>query len=302
MSQPVVYCSPEQIPAELRELRQWVVWRLDPPLSPHAKPRKLLYSPHDCTLLARTHNRAGWTGEPASSTWGSYEQAVSSFSFDDQFAGVGFVFTADDPYCGFDMDGCRDPATGVLSAEAQFAVDLAGTYTEISQSGCGIKMVARARKPGSRCRNDRQGVEMYDNGRYFALTGYHLASTPAVIEERQAQFEGLYAYFLGQSVAAPQCKPLSRYALSLDDSVLIEKALGYDKFRRLWQGDCGAYGGNHSSADLALCGSLAYWTSNDRDRIDRLFRQSSLMRAKWDEYRGSQTYGERTVERAVQGR
>jgi replicative DNA helicase len=35
--------------------------------------------------------------------------------------------------------------------------------------------------------------------------------------------------------------------------------------------------------------------------IDRLFRQSALYRPKWDELRGSKTYGERTLDRAVDG-
>ena len=50
-----------------------------------------------------------------------------------------------------------------------------------------------------------------------------------------------------------------------------------------------------SSADLALCHRLAYWTKNDRDLIDRYFRQSGLMREKWNrsDYRNS------TIEAAV---
>ncbi|MBK8753790.1 MAG: hypothetical protein IPL99_20025 [Candidatus Competibacteraceae bacterium] len=35
--------------------------------------------------------------------------------------------------------------------------------------------------------------------------------------------------------------------------------------------------------------------------MDRLFRQSDLMRPKWDERRGEQTYGERTLAAAIEG-
>jgi len=39
---------------------------------------------------------------------------------------------------------------------------------------------------------------------------------------------------------------------------------------------------DHSRADLALCGMLAFWCGGDPERIDRLFRRSDLMREKWD--------------------
>jgi len=93
---------------------------------------------------------------------------------------------------------------------------------------------------------------------------------------------------------ATQPKPVS-----LEDSDLIEKAKDDDKFRRLWNGDTSMHSGDHSRADLALCGKLAFWTGGEENRIDSLFRQSGLMREKWDEQRGAQTYGEMTVEKAV---
>ena len=54
-----------------------------------------------------------------------------------------------------------------------------------------------------------------------------------------------------------------------------------------------------SEADLGLCKILAFWTGNDAERIDRLFRRSGLMRNKWDEYRGAQTYGEMSIAKAI---
>src|SRR5215218_6627247 len=58
-----------------------------------------------------------------------------------------------------------------------------------------------------------------------------------------------------------------------------------------------------SEADLALCSRLAFWTSGDSDRIDKLFRQSGLYRPKWDErhYGDGRTYGQATIEKALEG-
>src|SRR5438034_8490700 len=50
------------------------------------------------------------------------------------------------------------------------------------------------------------------------------------------------------------------------------------KFSTLWSGDTSAYS-SASEGDLALCTLLAFWTQ-DAGQIDRLFRQSGLMRSE----------------------
>jgi hypothetical protein len=88
-----------------------------------------------------------------------------------------------------------------------------------------------------------------------------------------------------------------------DDRKLLDKARSAkngSKFAALYdQGDTSAYAGDDSRADEALCCHLAFWCDKDPARIDRLFRQSARFRDKWDERRGAQTYGERTIERAI---
>jgi primase-polymerase (primpol)-like protein len=70
-------------------------------------------------------------------------------------------------------------------------------------------------------------------------------------------------------------------------------------FSRLWEGHYWAYS-SHSEADQALCGHLAWWLDRDPARIDAAFRQSGLMRPKWDERHGEETYGQRTIRKALQ--
>ena len=54
---------------------------------------------------------------------------------------------------------------------------------------------------------------------------------------------------------------------------------------------------------MALAAILAFWSGGDEAQIDRLFRDSGLYRQKWDDvhFADGSTYGEKTVERAVQG-
>ena len=50
-----------------------------------------------------------------------------------------------------------------------------------------------------------------------------------------------------------------------------------------------------SEADLGVCSTLAFWTGNDPDRIDQLFRSSGLYRHKWER----DDYREKTIHNAL---
>ena len=74
-----------------------------------------------------------------------------------------------------------------------------------------------------------------------------------------------------------------------------------NKYKLLYQGDVSAYSDDHSAADLALVGFLARKGLSQSD-IDRVFRSSKLYRSKWDAMHGDCTYGERTINKALEGR
>ena len=103
--------------------------------------------------------------------------------------------------------------------------------------------------------------------------------------------------------AEPKPEPKGEYfsAEDLTDSELLDKMFdsryGYD-IRALFAGNTSSYA-SHSEADLALVSHLAYWTNGDTYRIDNLFRQSGLMRDKWDELHGAQTYGAMTIAKVL---
>jgi hypothetical protein len=133
-----------------------------------------------------------------------------------------------------------------------------------------------------------------------------MATTPATIEKRQEKLNKLYAEVFGNHSNKPTSKPYLKTAttLSLSDAELINKAMSAKddaKFKALWNGDTSNYGDDDSRADMALCGMLAFWTGKDHDRIDSLFRQSGLMRDKWDRRTGDQTYGDMTISKAIEG-
>jgi hypothetical protein len=275
------------IPSELRDRSQWVVWRYE---QRDGKQTKVPYRPVAGSMLMAS------TTDPG--TWGTFDAATA---LAERFDGFGFVFSADDPFAGVDLDHCRDPETGQLEDEAAAWTLRLDSYTETSPSGTGVHVLLRAAIPGDRRRNGK--IEMYDRGRYFCMTGEHVQGLPTTINDRQGPVEALYAEVFPEEPAAGVTSTGMPSPIG-DDRDLVDRAmLARDgaKFRDLWEGNWTGYYSSQSEADLALCGLLRFWAGQDPHRVDALFRQSGLMRPKWDSQRGESTYGQDTINRALPG-
>ncbi|MEZ6072255.1 MAG: hypothetical protein R3C10_18850 [Pirellulales bacterium] len=211
----------DNAPKCIRQLTQWVAWRY---VERDGKPTKAPVNPRTGSLAKST--------EP--DTWGTFEEAIAACQSDQQLAGVGFVFTADDNYCGVDLDNSIDPESGQLKRWAADIVDRLDSYTEISPSGTGLKVFLKANKPGSRCRKAYHDgeVEIYDNGRFFTLTGQRLDTASATIEDRQTQLRQVYGAVFGEdddhTAACPANKPRPNPSdighVSLNDDQIIDLA------------------------------------------------------------------------------
>ena len=212
------------------------------------------------------------------------------------------MFAEVDPYCGVDLDDCviGDGSPHPVAAEIIAMLD---SYTELSPSGAGVHVIVKGAKNGGRGESSRTGwggaFEVYDRGRFFTFTG----RGDGKIADRQEQLDALLARMFPVAEVRPErhVSPNPK-APNLDDRELLDRAYAASnggKLRALYDGDVAAYGGDHSSADLALCSLLAFWTGPDPARINGLFRSSGLMRDKWDSRRGESTYGAQTIERAL---
>jgi len=284
------------IPSKLKKRDQWLCWREE---TRAGKPTKVPVSPHD----------RGFGKVNDSSTWASFQVAVDALSRDD-VTGLGFVFTDNDTIAGVDLDAMRDPETGSLSERAQDIVSRLDSYTEVSPSGTGLHVLLHGFVPDGRSRSD--GIEIYDTGRFFTVTGDHLSDTPTEIAVRQNELATVHAEHVAQderqtaeadrSTDEPKSSTnksqIAKPETDLNEDEITTYGNRNAKFRRLWEGDWSGYE-SQSEADLAFCILLAYYTGDDTDLMDTVFRRSELMRPKWDEMRGDQTYGEMTLEKAV---
>lgn len=264
------------IPEDLKKLPQWVVHRDKIPHNPG------------------TGYRASVT-DPA--TWGTFEDACVAANTG-SFSGIGFVFTENDPFVGVDFDKCI--VDGQLDPWVMQHLKKLESYTELSPSGTGLHVICRGSLPGKSVKTSR--AEMYDNSRYFTFTG-NTYGKPHAIRAGGSGVKDLYEELTHRPEKELDTSvQLTRTPVQLSDQELIEKAgsaQNGDRFRALYAGDLNQFGNDHSRADMALCNLLAYWTNGDIDRMDRLFRQSGLMRDKWDRRQSGSTYGRLQLEKAV---
>jgi primase-polymerase (primpol)-like protein len=144
------------------------------------------------------------SGEAASSTdpttWASLADCKAAQKRR-RAAGIGFFFNGDG-YGGVDLDACRDQANGAIADWGQRWIDDCASYTEVSPTGTGVKIIFKA-EPMPTLRGNKRtvgeaadgkkvpAVELYTTGRYFALTGQHLEGTPDEIVDATEAVERL---------------------------------------------------------------------------------------------------------------
>ena len=286
------------IPVELRERNQWLCWNLT---ECEGRLAKLPYqAKSNGTLLNAKSN------DPA--TWSDLASCVAT-TVRLNLSGIGFALSESDGLAGLDLDHVIDPVTGELDPLALEVLEhFAGTYAEISPSGEGIRIFCYGKLARSgKCVGTRKWLEAYASiGRYLTVTGNQWPGSANAVTEKQDALDWLHGRFMDKSrteSTGEREKSRPSSVESLDDNSLLDKARnarnGGD-FDALWSGDTSRHNGDHSAADLALLNILAFWTRKDSARMNQLFRQSGLMRDKWDVlHDGERTYGEMSIERAI---
>lgn len=186
------------IPTALTQRPAWVVWKYE-------NDTKVPYS-------AKTGHKASSTKDH---TWTTYEVAVKVAQARG-YAGVGYVFSEDDPFTGIDLDDCRDNE-GNIAMWALEIVNAMMSYTEISPSGHGLKIWVEGSVPSSvKVPYESGRIEIYDRARYFTVTGQHLDGTPLDIRNANGSLDALYARLR----PAPETPRLTTRASDADEHTI----------------------------------------------------------------------------------
>lgn len=206
----------EKVPDCLRALNQWIVWKT---IVRDGQPTKLPF---------QVNGESAKSNDPL--TWSPFQAACDRFEHGG-YSGVGFVFSEADEFVGVDLDGCRDPQTGKYAQWARDILAKLNSYSEISPSQTGVKIFCRGKSPwgsgkkfpmkdAEKITDKEPAIEVYDRGRYFAVTGWRVGGVSAEIEDRQAELQWLADTYAPKPAAAPSVDWRS-------DSAVVERARLY---------------------------------------------------------------------------
>ncbi|WDN94485.1 phage/plasmid primase, P4 family [Bacillus velezensis] len=280
----------KNIPQELKNAPQWILWRSE---ERNGKKTKVPYQ-IDGSMAQSSNKR----------TWSTFTTIMKFFN-EQEYDGIGFMFSKDDPFIGIDIDHCVND--GVLSPFAQEIIQTISSYTEYSPSGEGVHIIAKGklplRGPGTGRKNIDKGLEVYRHGRYFTFTGSSLDVGP--VQERSEEIKTIFDKYLTEKEearpASTQSQPESDMS-NLSNKEIWERMFNSKNgksIQDLFNGQL--VNGDHSSTDMALCNHLAFWTDKDASKMDSMFRESNLVREKWDRQHSADgaTYGEMTIAAAI---
>lgn len=246
----------ENIPDELKKLKQWVVWRYEDRQA--RKPLKMPYCLRTGTP-ARVNELADCT---------DYVTAVAGYSaMSTVYDGIGFVFSASDPYAFIDLD---DPESDDDIKQKQIAIyEQFVSYAEISVNG-GLHIIVRGSVP---CGRKRTAIEVYSDRRFAVMTGNVYRQAPIV--DYQDKLMDLHCRM--GAVTPPTSFRGLEHEKDTDENIykIAYGATNGSKFYELWTGQWSKHYSSQSEADFALIDILAFYSEN-REQVQRMFHLSEL--------------------------
>ncbi len=230
----------EDIPAELRERKIWMLW----------------LSENGTKVPYRTGGGRGSSTDPQA--WTSFEMACKQ-----QRLYTGIALAINDPYCGIDLDGCLDADGQLADWAAEIVEAFQGlAYCEISPSGTGLKLITRARKPDATKCKAKMGegkcqVEIYDKARFWAMTGQIWNGMDSIGDGSEA-LRRLCERLWGHE------KPVER----IQAESLVSSGSLIDSARAYVANVPGATKGSLRDSAFRLSGHLHAFVSEDHERLD----------------------------------
>lgn len=203
----------ENIPDELKKFDHWVNW-----------------NDHKIPINPRT-NLPAKTNDP--NTWSDFKTAKEN-ALKNQL-GIGFVFTKDMGMVGIDLDHVLEDGK-IINTEIQDFIEAFDSYTEISPSGKGLHILVKSTFLKDIHKNSGLHIEIYDEGRYFTVTGNIYGSKNEI---RYIEPEALRGFF------EPRVREdfkRSKYTLIPNEEKKIELTKWLEQN---WDLDKPEYMGNH---------------------------------------------------------
>jgi len=133
--------------------------------------------------------------------WGDYESAAATLALNPtRYAGLGFVLTGVKDVVGIDLDNCRKD--GHIAPWAREIIQSMGSYTEISPSGNGLRILAHG-SFDTDWNNHEVGIEVYSghSPRFLTITGDTQRVRP-MVQAQPAVLRDLFTSLRKSSIPA----------------------------------------------------------------------------------------------------
>lgn len=279
------------IPPELKNNASFCLWKYE---KRSGKKTKVPYNPKNGTM-AKTNDASSF------SDFGTAMKAYAMGGWD----GIGYRVA--EGIGAIDIDHCIREDGSLNDVAASILGFFPDAYFEKSPSGTGLRGFFKLSpdfaydKTIYYINNRKHGLEVYLPGttnRFVTVTGDVYRS--GVVERNDEALSTTLDTFMKRKnqVTSSTVEPCSY----LTDEQVIQHALATesgDKFKALYNGQWEELYDSQSDADMALVSMLAFWCGNVEEQIDRIFRESGLMREKWERMTGDSTYGQITIRNAV---
>lgn len=277
-----------EIPDELIELPQWVLWRAEWD-NKRQQYNKVPYS---------------YAGYRASSTnndtWTIFDAIHNLYEKNDQYDGIGFMLSDDDNYIVLDIDKAIDE-TGQITSD--LALDMTEiTYCEKSPSGTGLHCFLKGELPSERKKKRSDlDIELYDNARFMTVTGESIGQSE--ICDEQEILNNLVERFFKEEQnfeTTLTYDPNHKNALSDEEVInLMLKSKQKDKISDLLEGNFEKHFASPSEAVQSLLHYLAFYTNKDKQQMERIFSNYNNLTDKWGSKRGNTTWGQLELDKAI---
>lgn len=277
-----------EIPEELKELPQWVLWRAEWD-NKKQEYKKVPYS------------YAGYKASSTNSdTWTVFDAIYNIYEQNNSYDGIGFMLSNNDNYAVLDIDNAIDENGQINSDLALEMTEL--TYCETSPSRTGLHCFFKGELPEQRKKKRTDlDIELYNNVRFITVTGEAIGQSE-IYEDQEVLNNLVERYFKVEPKLETTFTYDPNHKSELSDDEVIDlmlKSKQKDKISDLLKGNYEKHFDSPSEAVQSLLHYLAFYTNKDKQQMESIFLNYNNLTDKWDSKRGNTTWGQLELDKAI---
>ena len=240
-----------------------------------------------------------------SKTWYTYNEVKKAKGI----SGIGIILGTSTKLVGIDLDH----VIPIKNPYVQDFLTTTDTYVEYSPSKTGLHAIyvvsdiqnvdLPVKKVPAKNKDKYGQFEVYKDMRFFTFTedvyGEH-DKIKTVTSEQFKKELAILGYPWGYKPPENTVNNTTSTSTLSDEevkSVMLKRASNSIEVKKLWDGDITKYNNDYSSAEMALCSTLAFYTNKDAEQIRRLWLQSPL--AQREKTQKRKDYQDRTIQNAI---